>query len=330
MKLLTICTAVYNAEKYLTQMIESLCQSEYFAEIELILVNDGSTDSSLEIIKEYQSKFPESIFIIDKENGGSGAARNEAFKVATGKYIKLIDADDWIDTEQFNHYINGLKKASADLVINPFYRFDERTKKIEEVQFKSLSNIHGEIEVDKLFIKEQLAMHGVTYRTEIIRDNDIRLSEGVSYVDVEYLTLLAPYINSIRFINYGFYIYRTGIAGQSVDPEVNFRKHDQKEYIFNHVENELKEKKLSTGQKRIVINALRTICISMIIDNFFPKQMKYKNKIKDTDNMIKEKDEDVYNAMSNDYVIWMLRRTDYLAYYPLHIGRSLKHLYERP
>lgn len=129
---ISIIIPVYNAEKYLRKCIESIL-SQSFNDFELILVNDGSSDNSLDICKEY-SKNDGRVRIICKENGGAASARNEGLNIAKGDYIAFIDADDFINKDMYKILYNMAIKNDADLVICEYLNIEEdEEKKYDEI-----------------------------------------------------------------------------------------------------------------------------------------------------------------------------------------------------
>ena len=120
MKILSIAVPVYNTEKYLRRCVDSMLVSSILENIEIILVNDGSKDGSINIMNEYKEKYPNTVVVIDKENGGHGSTINAALKVATGKYFRVLDSDDWFDSYNFEIFVNKLKDEDTDLVITNY------------------------------------------------------------------------------------------------------------------------------------------------------------------------------------------------------------------
>ena len=112
MELVSIIVPVYNTDKYLYQCVKSLLNQTY-ADIEIILVDDGSKDDSGRICNEFAKKY-QRIKVIHKENAGLGYARNSGLKLATGKYVTFIDSDDWADPDLIQKLIMGLKESEAD------------------------------------------------------------------------------------------------------------------------------------------------------------------------------------------------------------------------
>ena len=119
-KLLSISIAAYNVENFLKGTLDSLlADEETLAKMEVIVVNDGSKDRTAEIAREYCDRYPESFRLIDKENGGYGSTINSAVRVASGKYFRLLDGDDWYFTENQKGYVEFLEKTEADIVLTP-------------------------------------------------------------------------------------------------------------------------------------------------------------------------------------------------------------------
>ena len=119
--LISIIIPVYNAEKYLYKCLESVCGQTY-QQLEIILVDDGSTDSSGHICDEWAEK-DERIGVIHKQNGGVSAARNDGLKASTGAYIGFVDSDDWIDPKMYEKAYEaiktlGFKGAAIDRVLS--------------------------------------------------------------------------------------------------------------------------------------------------------------------------------------------------------------------
>ena len=98
-KILTIAIPAYNMEKYVGRCLDSVLHTAMTNTIEVLLINDGSKDSTLRIAQEYATKWPETLRVINKPNGGWGSAINCAISEAAGKYFKILDADDWFDTQ---------------------------------------------------------------------------------------------------------------------------------------------------------------------------------------------------------------------------------------
>ena len=113
-KILTVVVPTYNAEKYLRDNLESFEIPELMQDLEILIVNDGSTDHSLEIAREYAERYPDTYRVITKENGGHGSGINCGIEYALGTYFKVVDADDWVGREAFVSLVRTLKTSDAD------------------------------------------------------------------------------------------------------------------------------------------------------------------------------------------------------------------------
>ena len=119
MPILSILIPVYNVEKYLAQCLESVI-NQTLSDIEIIVINDGSKDNSLNIIKDFAAK-DKRIIVIDKENEGYGKSMNRGLDVASGKYIGIVESDDWIEPNMYEKLISTAEKYKADIVKANFF-----------------------------------------------------------------------------------------------------------------------------------------------------------------------------------------------------------------
>ena len=129
----SIIIPVYNVEQYLPKCLDSII-NQTLKDIEIICINDGSTDNSLSILKEYASK-DDRMIIIDKENKGQGIARNLGIKKAKGKYIGFVDPDDWVDIQMFEKMYNQAQKLNSEIVICDLVKYQEWNEKYTKFYF---------------------------------------------------------------------------------------------------------------------------------------------------------------------------------------------------
>lgn len=217
-KLLSIVVPTYNVEKYLRKCLESFCMEGVQDKLEVLVINDGSTDSSVDIAGEYAGKYPGIFRIINKENGGHGSTINCGIQEAKGKYFKVVDSDDWVDKEAFCKLFEYLGKCNSDVVYTNFHHVDDRTGK-KTVEFASpFPDVEYGREYHFSEIKSSffLKMHGYTIKTELLR-NIPRIDENCFYVDMEYVLFPVPQIETISFLDLFVYQYRVGLPGQSMN-----------------------------------------------------------------------------------------------------------------
>ena len=121
-KILTVVIPTYNMEKYLRKCLNSLIidDKDLLKSLEVLVINDGSQDSSSVIAHEYEQSYPEIFRVIDKENGNYGSCINRGLREATGKYIKILDADDSFDTKNFSVLLKNMASIDVDMFISDF------------------------------------------------------------------------------------------------------------------------------------------------------------------------------------------------------------------
>lgn len=223
---LSVVVPVYNMEKYLPACLDSLTDDIIPDTLEVIVVNDGSTDRSLDVIYEYERKRPDLIKVIDKANGNYGSCVNAGLAVATGKYFRMLDADDRFDVDALAELLRRLETCETDLVVTLIVEelFHE-DKKVDEIihPFETVKKNHiyrtDEFYIHTHVLDGEFRMHGMTYKTDVLRRSGLRLMEGISYTDTIYL--YQPFAYARDFIVYDLYLYhyRIGRDGQTMDPE---------------------------------------------------------------------------------------------------------------
>lgn len=206
--LISVIVPVYNVEKYVDKCIESLINQSY-KNLEILLINDGSTDLSEEICRKWAKK-DFRIQVFNKENGGLSDARNFGLDRCNGDFVAFVDSDDIINKEMFNVMLNLSKETSSDIVQCDFLKFkDENTiiNEKEEYKIKEFSNI----EAIENHYKEELKISTVVAWSKLYKRklfNEIRFPKGKLHED-EFTTYKLLYkANKITYTNQKLYYYR--------------------------------------------------------------------------------------------------------------------------
>ncbi len=219
----SIIVPVYNVESYLNRCLDSLI-NQSFDDIEIICINDGSTDSSLEILKEYEKK-DSRVKIINQENQGLSGARNSGIEIAIGDYISFVDSDDWINLDMIKEMYQQANIENADVVICSYTR--EYSDKSRDKKFNMPEiTIYNERDVSlKLHrkivgpIREELAnpdhtdslvtAWGKLYKSSIIKENYIKFidTKEIGTEDCLFNVYLFKHIKKAVFINKSYYHY---------------------------------------------------------------------------------------------------------------------------
>lgn len=221
-KILTISIAAYNVEAYLEQCLDSLLIPS-MDKLEVLIENDGSKDNTAAIGKRYEEKYPGTFRLVNKENGGYGSTINNSIRLATGKYFKQLDGDDWYHTEHLEALICQLETVDADCVFTPFLMIYEPDGK---------QVLHGKPEqATGLYPLEDVVdtdmfphMHALAFRTELLRNHDITILEHCFYTDTEYVIYPLLHTKNVFVYDHYIYCYRMGREGQSVSMD-GWRKH---------------------------------------------------------------------------------------------------------
>ena len=233
MKLLSIIIPAYNMEAYLAPCVESILRTPSLAAVEIIIVNDGSKDKTLRIAKQYAERHRDTIRIVDKPNGNYGSTINAALPIAKGEFVKILDADDTFNSSYLAEFLTFLgKMQGVDMIVTPFTEVNEQ--KEHRVDYNLYSR--KVYEYGKIYDAEQIfgdgairffMMHGVCYRTELLRQMGYRQSEGISYTDQEWVFYPLFNVKSIAFANIPLYRYNTSREGQTMDAKVQLRSLSQ-------------------------------------------------------------------------------------------------------
>ncbi len=223
-KLLSIVIPSYNMENYLPNNLAKLIKAKEIDKIEIIIVNDGSTDSTLSIARSFQEKAPQSIVVVDKKNGHYGSCLNAAIKIAKGKYFRILDADDWFETESLDLFMEKLAHTDSDLVVT--LRVEQLTTKdgslkphylpIKGVEYGKEYNAKT-FSVDKYSESVEFNMHSMTYKTDIVRKSGLVLPEGICYTDLLYCLVPVSSINTLVVYDIYLYNYLVGREGNSTN-----------------------------------------------------------------------------------------------------------------
>ena len=219
-KILSVIIPCYNSKDFLEKCLGSLVCEEIMDKLEVVLVNDGSTDGGEKIGESFAEKYPGTFRVLNKKNGGHGSAINAGAEIVSGKYMKVLDADDWFNTESLPDFVNALENATADVVLTFHHTVDISTGEIK--CWRNFPDEFGK-EYDMTYALEDwkrfdrsLTFHGITYRTDFYKEKGIKLSEGVFYEDHEYATFPCCYAKTILPLNLFVYEYRVGDVSQSV------------------------------------------------------------------------------------------------------------------
>ncbi|MGV8907186.1 MAG: glycosyltransferase family 2 protein [Acetobacterium sp.] len=297
MKYISFIVPCYNSEDYMDHCIESLLCAG--TDVEIIIVNDGSTDKTREIAEAYCIKYPDIIRVINKENGGHGSGVNVGLEQATGIYFKVVDSDDWLDHQALDQLMLTIRnfcdqKQSNDQTVIPDlficnYVYDHL---YEETRYDiSYKNVLDEKKIcewrDIGFFKpsQYFLMHSQIFRTAILRESGVKLPEHTFYVDNIFAYQPLPYVEHLYYMDIDLYHYFIGREDQSVNEDVMLSRIDQQIRVTKRMLTCVDLHDLKKTQPRLAAYMYRYLSIIMAITNILlllinsKESVRLKNKL---------------------------------------------------
>ena len=271
MKLLSIAVPCYNSEAYMSKCVESLLAGG--ADVEILIVDDGSSDKTGSIADEYEAKYPDIVKAIHQENGGHGAAVNTGLAHASGLYFKVVDSDDWVKESAYRKILETLREAAGanpvlDMLISNFVYEKEGEKKHKVMKY------HHALPKDRMFTWDEvkhfhkgqyILMHSVIFRTKLLKECGLRLPEHTFYVDNLFVFEPLPYVKTMYYLDVNFYRYYIGREGQSVNEQIMISRIDQQICVNKMMLDYLVEKKTDIYKQRkmriYMVNYLEIITV---------------------------------------------------------------------
>ena len=233
MKLLTIAIPCYNSEAYMEHAVDTALVGG--DNVEILLVDDGSTDRTAEIADRLEKEHPGIIRAIHKENGGHGSAVNTGLANASGVYYKVLDSDDWFDREALLRVLDVLRGFveegnGVDMLLANYVYEKPSLHKHKSIRYDGVfpeGVVFGWNDVKRFRMSQNILMHSVIYRTKLLRDCDLQLPEHTFYVDNIFVYNPLPYVKTMYYLNVDLYRYFIGREDQSVNEKVMMGRIDQ-------------------------------------------------------------------------------------------------------
>ncbi|MBQ9632526.1 MAG: glycosyltransferase [Lachnospiraceae bacterium] len=304
MKLISFAIPSFNSEGYMDKCIESLLPGG--EDVEILIVDDGSTDMTAAIADEYEEKYPTIVRAIHQENKGHGGAVNTGLEAATGKYFKVVDSDDWVDDAAYRQVLatlNRLENAHQDidmLLTNYVYEKEGKRRK-RHMMYTPLfpkDRVIGWEDMKRNIKGFSILMHSVIYRTDMLRESGLKLPEHTFYVDNLFVYLPLPYVKKFYYLNVDFYRYYIGREGQSVAEKTMVRRIDQQlrvNYMMIDLVDpwSIEEKHL----REYMLSYLEMITVVSTSIGYVSKDKENLKKIKELWRYIKQKDHRTYRHL---------------------------------
>ncbi|MDL2295759.1 glycosyltransferase family 2 protein [Lachnospiraceae bacterium OttesenSCG-928-E19] len=256
MKYLSFAVPCYNSEAYMEKAVDSILVGG--EDIEIIIVNDGSTDRTREIAERYAKDNPGIIKVCHQENGGHGEAVNTGLAHASGKYFKVVDSDDWLDKDSLLTVLEALRKLEENnqqidmLIANYVYeKVGVPHKKV--VHYRNVfeeNKIFGWSDMGHFHMDQYILMHSVIYRTDMLKLCQLRLPKHTFYVDNIYVYYPLPHVRSIYYVDVDLYRYFIGREDQSVNEKNMIKRADQQIFVTKTMINMYSMKQITNKKLR--------------------------------------------------------------------------------
>lgn len=260
----SVIIPVYNVEKYLRQCIDSIL-NQTLSELELICVDDGSTDSSLEILREYEKK-DSRVKVLQQENLGAGAARNKGLKIATGKYLSFLDSDDFFLPEMLEETYNKCESLNAQICVYQVKRYNDETKK---TWFDKGSFRYEYIPKKEVFSYKDMPDYILdTFQNwawnklishELVKENNLQFQEILRTNDFLFVALCMTLAQRIVVLEKPLVYYRVGMKNNLQSTNYKYPLEFLK--AFRAVKKELRERGIFDEIERSYVNKILSGCI---------------------------------------------------------------------
>lgn len=270
-KILSIIIPSYNVADYLFHGVYTMLEHKNRNKMEIIIVNDGSKDNTLEIAQKLKERYSGDIIrILDKPNGGHGSTINEGIKLCNGKYIRIIDGDDWVDSEAICNLIDVLSHETADIIVTDY----SEDRAVENMRI--VRNQYPFMIPEKHYKFDDLCYEGygftqwgpilatANFRNETLKDC-FKLTEKSFYIDMEFDAFSITKAETIAYYPLDIYRYFIGRVDQSISENSYKRNYKQHENVIFNLISFYYNSDVSECKKRYILNKL---ILPMIVANY--------------------------------------------------------------
>jgi glycosyltransferase involved in cell wall biosynthesis len=280
----SVIVPVYNVEKYLRRCLDSLV-NQTLKDIEIILIDDASPDNSIEIMREYESLYPNLVQIIrSKENVRQGGARNLGLKRAQGEYIGFVDSDDWVDVTMFEKLYNCAIQTNSNIVDCDYYEAKGLNDSLKKVKSNSDDQV-GELNLDKKksLILSSGRMWTKLFKNSLFKDNGLLFPEKLTYEDNEIMPIIMAKAEKLAKVDEGLYFYFIAGNASTTQKRNSYHHFDRLPTSINMIGHFINRNLLNLFKAEIEYKFIQLYYINTIficIENFDRPQVKQLNEIR--------------------------------------------------
>lgn len=279
MKYITFAVPCYNSQDYMRRCVDSLLAGG--RDVEIILINDGSSDDTGRIADEYQLMHPDIVRAVHKSNGGHGSGVNKGLELARGLYYKVVDSDDWLDTDAYAKLLRRIKdlcgggraefgRGVPDLfVCNYVYDHLDAGKK-RSMDYRNVfprEELCGWNDIGHFRPSQYLIMHSLMFRTDVLKASGVKLPEHTFYVDNLFSYQPLPFAERIYYMDIDLYHYYLGRDDQSVNEKVLMKRIDQQIRVTELVAKSVDLREVKKTYPKLASYMTRNISIMLSISS---------------------------------------------------------------
>ncbi len=316
-KILSVSIAAYNVAQTLAECLDPFLETGVMDELDIMVIDDGSSDDTRKIAEQYTRSYPDTFRIISKENGGWGSTVNTGIREARGLYFKQLDGDDHYDPAAVGPFVRYLRSEPGDLVITPYIAYDSESGTVI-----SKEDCNPGYEKEKIYLMQEVHefspfMHSLSVRTSLLKEGKVSITEHCFYTDTEFVLKACNHARTVSFFDIPVYYYRRAALGQSMSLD-GFEKHYMDQYRVIEVCLVYMQQQVKREEVRAIYDKLLfgTCFWQYMIMFYISATGQHKKDLKAFDRMLKEKAPDYY-AKIDFKELKILRKTKFIGYFIL-------------
>lgn len=227
-KLISCVVCCYNSAAYMSKCIESLLKGK--EKVEIIIIDDGSKDDTGKIADEYLAKYPDNIKVVHQQNAGHGAGVQKGIELATGYYFKVVDSDDWLDTDALNQFLDCIEKSdkTIDVYMTDYRYCHQDGDESQTITYGSCfpeNKVFTPRDIKHMELTKYFTIHSTCYRTDLLKGLNMRIPTKVSYDDNYFIYIPLPHVKKMYYLPVTLYCYLIGREGQSVSEAIAIKRY---------------------------------------------------------------------------------------------------------
>lgn len=326
--LLTIIVPIYNKEALLRQCLDSFAAKDFVGRLEVLAIDDGSKDNSLAVALEYNKKYPEIYKVIPKKNGGVGSVMNIGIQHAVGKYIKEVDADDYVYTDGLRSLLTFLEQCDTDLVLTHFQEINEAGEYLRS-HYMTRIEYGKEYFLEEILNAVEIYIPTLTVRREMLTEHNFLFEETRYYVDMQLIGDCIYYASTCMVLNNLLYCYRVNQEEQSVS---------LKSYIKNQLsfrrQTELSLERFCHAQMENLLDIKKSKCKAMAslyssmlyIIYLMDKSQESNARCRELDSLLEKRYPEIYFEVGKHALVRELRNESFrnIEIYKAKVAKTIE------